>query len=304
MADGVAGATASPLVRGQMVRRAGWLRLARSKPIGAAAALFILAMVVMAVFADVLAPHSPFQISAGMRLAPAWTLAPDGRVYLFGGDEIGRDLAARVIYGARISLTVGVLAVGIGTVLGSALGLVSGYFSGTLDLIIQRFSDAQQAIPGLLLAMLLISVLAPSLWVVVIAVGITQIPRTNRIVRGATLSARANDYVEAARAIGASTPRILFRHILPNVTAPIIILATTSLGGAIIVEASLSFLGVGVPPPDPSWGGMISQGGRQFMFRNPMLLIAPASFLALTVLSFNMAGDALRDIWDPRLRGR
>jgi len=197
-----------------------------------------------------------------------------------------------------------VLAVGIGTVLGSALGLVSGYFAGRLDLIIQRFSDAQQAIPGLLLAMLLISVLQPSIWVVVIAVGITQVPRTNRIVRGATLSTRANEYVEAARAIGASTPRILLRHILPNVTAPIIILATTSLGGAIIVEASLSFLGVGVPPPDPSWGGMISQGGRQFMFRNPMLLIAPASFLALTVLSFNMAGDALRDIWDPRLRGR
>jgi peptide/nickel transport system permease protein len=280
------------------------MTLAKAKPIGAIAVVLIALFVLTAIFADQLVPHSPYDISQTMRLAPAGTVAPDGKPYLLGGDEIGRDLAARVIYGARISLTVGVLAVGIGTALGSLLGLVCGYFMGKLDLIMQRITDAQQAIPSLLLAMLLISVLSPSLWVVVLAVGIGQIPGANRIVRGATLTAKHNVYVEAARALGATTPRLLFRHILPNVAAPIIILATTSLGGAILVEASLSFLGVGVPPPDPSWGGMISSGGRQFMFYNPMLLLAPATVLGLTVLAFNMAGDALRDVWDPRLRGR
>jgi peptide/nickel transport system permease protein len=285
-------------------RLAGLLKLARSKPVGAAAACFILAMIFIAVFADVLVPHSPFEISRTMRLAPVGKIAPDGSPYFLGGDEIGRDLFARVMYGARISLAVGVVAVGIGTVLGSVLGLVSGYFMGKTDLIIQRVADAQQAVPGLLLTMLLISVLPPSIWVVMVAVGVSQVPRTNRIVRGATLTVKQNMYVEAARAVGATSPRILFRHILPNVAAPIIIVATTSLGGAIIVEASLSFLGVGVPPPAPSWGSLISAGGREYMFHNPMLLLAPASVLALTVLSFNLAGDALRDLWDPKLRGR
>jgi peptide/nickel transport system permease protein len=280
------------------------LRLTRAKPIGAIAVLFIAIFILTAVFADQLVPHSPYQIYQSMRLAPPGAVAPDGKPYLLGGDEIGRDLAARVIYGARVSLTVGVLAVAIGTALGTLLGLVCGYFTGKPDLVIQRITDAQQAIPSLLLAMLLIAVLTPSLWVVVLAVGISQIPGSNRIVRGSTLGARNNTYVEAARAVGAGSPRVLVRHILPNVTAPIIIVATTSLGAAILVEASLSFLGVGVPPPDPSWGGMISAGGRQFMFYNPMLLLAPATALALTVLAFNMAGDALRDLWDPRLRGR
>jgi peptide/nickel transport system permease protein len=280
------------------------LRLVRDRPIGAIAVVFITIFALTAILADQLVPHAPNQIYQTMRLAPAGAQAPDGRVYLLGGDEIGRDLAARVIYGARISLTVGVLAVSLGTALGSLLGLVCGYFVGKLDLAVQRITDAQQAIPSLLLAMLLISVLSPSIWVVILAIAIGQIPGANRIVRGATLTARHNVYVEAARAVGATTPRVLFRHILPNVAAPIIILATTSLGGAILVEASLSFLGIGVPPPDPSWGSMISSGGRQFMFYNPMLLLAPATVLALTVLAFNMAGDALRDVWDPRLRGK
>ncbi len=305
MAETTAVTTAAPAIpRSHTESRFAWVKLLIANRVGAVSSAFVILLVLMAIFADQIVPHSPFQIYGVMRLAPAGTIAPDGRPFLLGGDEIGRDLFARVIYGSRISLTVGILAVGIGLVLGSALGLVSGYFAGKLDLVIQRFTDAQQAIPGLLLAMLLISVLEPSIWVVVLAVGIGQIPRTNRIVRGATLSARSHQYIESARTIGASTPRILLKHILPNVTAPIIIIATTSLGGAIVVEASLSFLGVGVPPPDPAWGSMISAAGRQFMFRNPMLLIAPASILALTVLSFNMAGDALRDIWDPRLRGR
>jgi peptide/nickel transport system permease protein len=290
--------------RASSSRHSTLLRLTRSKPVGAVSVVFIAIFLFTAIFADVLVPHPPNQIDQAMRLAPAGAQAADGSVYLLGGDEIGRDLAARVIYGARISLTVAVFSVALGTAIGSVLGLASGYFLGKLDLIVQRISDAQQSIPSLLLAMLLIAVLSPSLWVVVLAIGIGQIPSANRIVRGAALTARQNVYVEAARSIGASTPRVMFRHILPNVAAPIIILATTSLGGAIIVESSLSFLGIGVPPPDPSWGSMISAGGRQYMFYNPMLLLAPATVLALTVLAFNMAGDALRDIWDPRLRGR
>ena len=271
---------------------------------GVAGAFFVLALVMFALLADLVAPHSPTAIIPSMRLARQGAVAPDGAPYLLGGDELGRDLLARVAHGARISLAVGVVAVSIGTTVGSLLGLLSAHFMGKVDLIIQRIEDGQQSIPPLLLAMLLTSIVPASIWVVMVAVGITQVPRSNRVIRGAALSIEAAPYIESARAVGCGTGRILFRHILPNVMPHIIIIATTSLGGAIIVEASLSFLGLGVPPPNPSWGSMISAGGREFMFRNPSLLFAPATVLALTVLSFNMVGDALRDLWDPRLRGR
>mgnify|MGYP001570564842 CR=1 FL=1 len=278
--------------------------LARRKPVGALAVMFVLLMVVAALLADVLAVHTPVSIDPRMRLIGPGAIARDGGIYLLGGDELGRDLFARVLHGARVSLAVGIVAVGIGTVTGAILGLISGYFMGKVDLIIQRIEDAQQAIPSLLLAMLLVSVLPPSLWVVTAAVGITQVPRVNRVVRGAVLSIKQNAYMDAARAIGCRTPNILLSYLLPNVLPNIIIIATTSLGGAIITEASLSFLGFGVPPPTPSWGGMISAGGREYMFDNPMLLFVPAVALSITVLSFNLAGDALRDILDPKLRGR
>ncbi len=278
--------------------------LARRKPVGALASVSVLLSVLVALLADVIAPHLPAAIVPAMRLAEPGAVAPDGVPYLLGGDELGRDLLARVIHGTRISLAVGVVAVTIGTVAGTLLGLVSAHFMGKLDLLIQRIEDAQQSIPSLLLAMLLASILVPSIWVVMVAIGVTQVPRANRVIRSAALSIKQATYVDAARAMGSSTSRILFLHILPNVTTHIIIIATTSLGGAIIVEASLSFLGLGVPPPAPSWGSMISAGGREFMFYNPSLLIAPASVLAVTVLSFNMLGDALRDLWDPKMRGR
>lgn len=280
------------------------LRFARRKPVGAASAVFILLVIAAALLADFIAVHTPVQIDTSMRLADPGKVARDGAAYLLGGDELGRDLFARVIHGSRVSLAVGVVAVGIGTVTGSLLGLLSAHFMGKVDLVIQRIQDAQQSIPSLLLAMLLVSVLPASIWVVMVAVGITQIPRTNRLVRGAALAVKQNAYIDAARAIGCGTPRILAQYILPNVFAPIIVVATTSLGGAIITEASLSFLGFGVPPPTPSWGGMISAGGREFMFYKPLLLTFPAIALSLTVLSFNLAGDALRDTLDPRLRGR
>ncbi|MEK7215964.1 MAG: ABC transporter permease, partial [Chloroflexota bacterium] len=219
--------------------------LARRKPVAALAVLVIATMVLMALLADVLSPHTPVQIFPEMRLAAAGTLAPDGARYHLGGDELGRDLLARTMHGARISLAVSVIAVGLGTLLGSLLGLLSGHFMGKLDLIVQRLQDVQQSVPSLLFAMMLVSILPQSIGVVILAVAITQIPRANRIVRGAVLTVKENAYIEASVASGASTPRVLFRHLLPNVFAQIIVIATTNLGSAMIVEASLGFLGFG-----------------------------------------------------------
>jgi peptide/nickel transport system permease protein len=256
-----------------------------------------------AIFADVITTaDAATRPDSTMIGADPGAMARNGRTYLLGGDELGRDLFARVVYGARVSLIVSFVAVGIGLVLGTALGLVSAYLLGWWDLIGQRVMDAQQSIPGLLMAMLLVAVFKPSIAVVTAALGLNLIPGVNRVTRGATLSVSRNEYVEAARCVGCSAWRVIFRHLLPNVAAPIIVVGTTGLGAVIIGEASLSFLGFGIPAPTPSWGAMISGGGRTLMFSHPIVLIAPATALALTVLSFNLFGDALRDLLDPRLR--
>jgi peptide/nickel transport system permease protein len=270
----------------------------KRKPLGAASASLILLIVFTAIFADVLAPYDPLFTHPEIRLAPPSWQHP------FGTDDIGRDVFSRIIYGARISLWVGLLAVGIGTVAGTIIGLLCGYWEGRLDLALQRFMDALMAIPGLILAMAIVSVLTPNTTNAMLAIAVVIIPGNSRIVRGAVLSAKQNQYVEAARALGCGHLRMIVTHILPNVTAPILIIASIWLGNAIFIEASLSFLGLGTQPPTPSWGLMLSSTGRAFMEQAPWLAIFPGLAISLAVLGFNLFGDTLRDVWDPKLRGR
>jgi len=275
--------------------RALW-NVMRKKPLGMASALLLLVLVLTAIFADVLAPYDPLEARPEIRLQ-----APS-RAHPFGTDDIGRDVLSRVVYGSRISLWVGLLAVGIGTFAGMIIGLACGYWEGRLDIILQRVMDAIQAIPGLILALAIVSVLTPNTTNAMLAIAMVIIPGNSRIVRGAVLAAKQNRYVEAAEAIGCRQPRILITHILPNVTAPILIIASIWLGNAILIEATLSFLGVGTQPPTPSWGLMLSSTGRAFMEQAPWLAIFPGLAISLAVLAFNLFGDTLRDAWDPKLR--
>ncbi len=276
--------------------RALWAVI-RRKPLGAASAGLIALIVLTAIFADVLAPYDPLAAQPEIRLSPpSWE-------HPFGTDDIGRDVFSRIIYGSRISLWVGLLAVGIGTVAGMIIGLLCGYCEGRTDLLLQRIMDGIQAIPGLVLALAIVSVLTPNTTNAMLAIAMVIIPGNSRIVRGAVLAAKQNRYVEAAQAIGCRHPRIILSHILPNVTAPILVVASIWLGNAILIEASLSFLGVGTQPPTPSWGLMLSSSGRAFMEQAPWLALFPGLAISLSVLGFNLFGDTLRDAWDPKLRG-
>ncbi|GBD11630.1 Glutathione transport system permease protein GsiD [bacterium HR23] len=276
-----------------------WKRLvalARRNPAGAVSLGMILFIALVAILAPWLAPHDPSALGVGPRLSkPSLT-------YPFGTDNLGRDLLSRIIAGTRTALIVSSASVSLGVLVGTALGLVSGWFRGLVDDALQRLIDSLMAIPPLVLAMALVAVLGPGLWKLLLALAIFLLPAAARTVRGAVLSAREEVYVEAARAIGAPTLRILLRHILPNVTAPIIIVVTVHIGAVIISEAALSFVGLGIQPPMVSWGQMLSLA-RPFMESAPWLVAFPTGAIALTVLAFNFLGDALRDIWDPRLRG-
>ena len=274
-----------------------WISVKR-KPLGAVSAALIAVIVLTAIFADVLAPYDPLATQPEIRLSPPSADHP------FGTDDIGRDVLSRIIYGSRISLWVGLLAVGIGTAVGMVIGLLCGYCEGRVDLALQRIMDAITAIPGLVLALAIVSVLTPNTTNAMIAIAVVIIPGNSRIVRGAVLSAKQNRYVEAAQAMGCRHPRIILTHILPNVTAPILIIASIWFGNAILIEASLSFLGVGTQPPTPSWGLMLSSTGRAFMEQAPWLAIFPGLAISLAVLGFNLFGDTLRDAWDPKLRNR
>jgi len=275
--------------------RSLWISLTR-KPLGAAPAALILLLVVTALLAGVLAPYDPLETHPDIRLS-----APS-RAHVFGTHDIGRDVLSRIVYGSRISLWVGLLAVGIGTLTGVIIGLGCGYWEGWLDLALQRLMDAVQAIPGLILALAIVSVLTPTTTNAMLAIAIVIIPGNSRIVRGAVLSAKQNRYVEAAEALGCRHRHILVWHILPNVTAPILIIASIWFGNAILIEATLSFLGLGTQPPTPSWGLMLSSTGRAFMEQAPWLAIFPGLAISLAVLAFNLVGDTLRDAWDPKLR--
>src|SRR5258705_5068625 len=282
---------------GQVSRWYALWHVMKRKPLGIASAGLIAVIVLTAIFADVLAPYDPLAAQPEIRLAfPSWE-------HPFGTDDIGGDVLSRVIEGSRISLWVGLLAVGIGTVAGMIIGLLCGYCEGRTDLVFQRIMDAVQAIPGLVLALAIVSVLTPNTTNAMLAIAMVIIPGNSRIVRGAVLAAKQNRYVEAAQAIGCRHPRIILTHILPNVTAPILVIASIWLGNAILIEASLSFLGVGTQPPIPSWGLMLSSSGRAFMEQAPWLALFPVLAISLAVLGFNPFGDTLRDAWDPKLRG-
>ena len=272
------------------------LRLARKKPLGVIALLLILIIIGAAIFADLIAPYDPLQMHGTAVMQP-----PSER-FIMGTDNLGRDMFSRIIHGSRISLAVGISAVVLSLIVGVFLGMVSGYFEGRVDMIIQRIMDAALAFPGIVFALAVLAALGPGLVNVSIAIAFTMIPRNNRIVRASVLSEKQSLYVEAARVAGCNGNLVMWRHIFPNVTAPIIIIAATELGTAILLEATLSFLGVGVPPPQPSWGGMLSGAHRTYMLIAPWMAIFPGIAISLAVLGWNLLGDVLRDIWDPRLR--
>ena len=277
-------------------RFAPW-RMARKKPLGAISALIVVGLVLVAIFAEVLAPYGPYELGVGENFESPSVF------HLMGTDEIGRDVFSRVLHGARISLFVGVVAVVFGTALGALVGLVSGYFGGWVDAVLQRGVDIIMAFPGLVLALVVVSVLGVSTTKSMIAIAIVLIPGAARVVRGVVLTLKERPFVEAARALGANDTRILSRHIVVNTVAPVIILASITLGNAILIEASLSFLGLGTPLPKPSWGAMLAGTGRRFMEVAPWLAFFPGAAISLAVLSFNLLGDAVRDLLDPRLRG-
>jgi peptide/nickel transport system permease protein len=283
-------AIAPPTVRRFDVAR----RLARNR--GAFGGLImLLAIGVSAALAPLIARFDPIAID------PSHALYSPGLPYFLGSDQYGRDVFSRVIFGSRISLTVGPIAVAIALVPGVALGLLAGYYGRWIDIVLMRAVDVMLAFPGILLALGIVAVLGPSLSSLMVAVGISSIPTYARLTRGSVLAARENLYVDAARVIGATDGEILVRHILPNVVAPIIVVATLGVGSAILVAATLSFLGLGSQPPTPEWGRMLSEG-RQYLREQWWIATFPGLAIMLTVLALNMLGDGLRDALDPRLR--
>src|SRR5215475_5026653 len=278
------------------------VRFSMRKPLGALGGLIVLALLMMALLAPVISPYDPRQIIREVNNRVPVYVAP-GSAYLLGTDHVGRDILSRIIYGARISLYVGVGAVVIGVTGWFVVGMVSAYAGGMVDLIVQRIVDAMMAVPGLIIVLAIMAVLGPSLNNVIIAIVIGMLAPVVRTVRSQVLSVKEMEYVVAARAIGASAAHIIGRHIMPNCLAIYLILATYYLGFAIIVEASLSFLGVGVPPDVPSWGGMLTAAAQGHITRAPWAGIFPGLAIFFAVLGFNLLGDALRDALEPRLRG-
>lgn len=258
-----------------------------------ASILFLI--VLSAWFAPMLAAHSPTDMHNELRLQGS------SAEFLLGTDQFGRDILSRILYGARVSLLVGLTSVVISVIFGTLFGLVAGYFGRTIDGVIMRVMDILFAFPEILLALAIIAALGPGMFNTILAIGIVNIPVFTRTVRGAVLSVKNLEYVESARAIGAGTGRILFREILPNVTAPLLVQGSIAISGAILTESALSFLGLGIQPPDPSWGGMIAEA-RRFMELTPGMIVWPSLAMVITILTFNMFGDALRDLLDPRHR--
>lgn len=271
-----------------------WRRFRRHR-LGVAGLTFIALLVVTALLADLLAPYSPIQSVSGMRgVGPSWS-------HPLGFDHIGRDILSRIIYGTRIALIVGIGATGIAVTIGVLVGATAGYFGGWVDNLLSRAVDTLMAFPTLVLLIALTAVVGPSLRTVVIVIGATVWAQYARVVRADTMSLRERDFTLAARVAGATNARIIFRHLVPNVLGPVIVLASLAVGGIIIYESTLSFLGLGIQPPEPSWGGMLADG-RAYIVHYPHIAIAPGVMITLTVLAFNLLGDGLRDALDPRTR--
>ena len=250
----------------------------------------------MAITADIISPHDPIVPNFQKLQIP-----PDSENWM-GTDQIGRDILSRLIHGSRTTLFVALVSIAVGTTAGAAWGGMTGYAGGKVDLIAERFLEIMMAIPGLILAFLLVMVLGATIWTIILAIAVTRLPFAARVIRSVTLSVKQMVYVEAARSIGAKPFRIMWRHVAPQCFAPFIVLATVHLGTAIIIEASLSFLGLGVRPPTPTWGGMLGEASA-LLVPNWWFVVFPGLFITAAVLAFNLLGDGLRDILDPRLRG-
>jgi peptide/nickel transport system permease protein len=278
----------------------GWRRLAflaQRYVLGTAGLIILVMFVLTAIFADFIGRYSPLAVDS------AHALARPGAQHWLGTDSFGRDVWSRIIHGARISLAVGIGSTALGSAIGVTIGLASGYLSGWVDLIFQRIIDMLQALPLLVLALVMTAALGPSLANTIIAIAIPLIPSVARVVRANTLALRELPFVEAAKSIGMSEVRIALRHVLPNTLAPLIVLGTAQLGSTILTEASLSFLGLGIPEPYPSWGRMLSESAAEYVRTAPWLVIFPGLAISLIVFGTNLLGDALRDILDPRQRG-
>ena len=274
-----------------------FIRMVNEKPLGAISGMVILILVIVAIFGDVLSPY----VYSERHLADRLT-GPSAR-YLLGTDQLGRDLLSRLIVGARLSLVVGLSATMLIVVVAVLIGGISGFIGGKLDLVVQRFVDTWMAFPGLLILLTVMSIVGRGLPQIIVVLGILGGIAASRIVRSAVIGVKDNDYFLAARAVGTPTPQILLRHVLPNIMATVIIIFSINIGGVIISEAALSFLGFGLPVQIPSWGGMLSREGRKYMEVAPWLAIWPGVCLTVVVYCLNMFGDAVRDLLDPRLRG-
>ena len=274
-----------------------FIRLVREKPLGTISGIIVLILIFVAIFADVLAPYGFLEAHLADRLQGS------SAQYLLGTDQLGRDLMSRLIYGARLSLTVGLAATTINVLVAVLLGGTSGFLGGKLDLGVQRFVDAWMAFPGLILLLTIMSIVGRGIPQIIVVLGISGGIGGSRVLRGAVIGIKENDYFLAARAIGSPTNATLMRHVLPNIMPVVIIIFSINIGGVIIAEASLSFLGFGLPPNVPSWGGLLSREGRAYMEMAPWLALWPGLALTIVVYCLNMLGDALRDLLDPRLRG-
>ena len=281
-------------------------RLVRTKPLGTVSAVIVLVFFFVGVFANFIAPYgyNDQKIANEDGTTTRFErLSSPSFDHFLGTDSIGRDMFSRVIYGARISMLVGVVGSITSLIVSCLIGIPSGYFGGKFDLIVQRFIDAWLVFPDLILLILLVALTGPSLWNIVFILGLQYGLGGSRSVRGAVIGIRQNAYIEASQAVGVATPRILMRHVLPNVAPFLLVLVTTRMPGMMLAESGLSFLGLGVPPPAPSWGGMLSSAAMSYMLRAPLLAVWPGLALSVVVYSTNMFGDALRDLLDPRLRG-
>jgi peptide/nickel transport system permease protein len=274
------------------------LHFARSRPLGAAGGFLVLAIVLTAILAPFVAPYDPNAFDYDLLLAPPSWAHP------FGNDNFGRDVFSRVVWGARTSLYVAIAAVSLGQCLGFLLGTVSAYIGGKTDLLMQRLNDLMLVFPSLFLALVVVAALGHSVYAAIFAIAIAQAPESARTQRAAALAVKGMPYIESARAVGCSDWRIIYKHIFPNTLSPLLVVMTAAFGSAILTEASLSFLGLGVPPPNPSWGAMLSGDGRRFMQEAPWMVVFPGLAITFAVLGFNLLGDALRDTLDPRLRRR
>jgi peptide/nickel transport system permease protein len=266
--------------------------------------VILLLMVGLAMLAPLIAPFDPYEVHVLYKYAsPGAVIEETGQRFWLGADQLGRDTLSRLLYGARVSLYVSLVSVGIGVTMGAFIGIVSAYYGGIVDLVVQRIVDTVMSFPAIILALAVVAIAGASLRNVILALVILLMPAAARVVRSQALAVKAMDYIMAAKALGAGSWRMVCRHMVPNCMAPSIVFATANLGYAVVIEAALSFLGVGTPPDVPSWGGMLSITGQKYVEVSPWLVVFPSLAVSLAVFGFNLLGDALRDLLDPKLKG-